>query len=288
MGATVNVDGRISDERDAVISVFDHGFVYGEGIYETLRTYGGRLFAYKRHMRRLRNSARLIDLGLGFTDDGLAAQIGATISATNLEGLEAYVRVLVTRGVGELTYNLKATPKPSLVIIVKPFAAPPAELYENGVKVLLVDVVRNHPQSVNPMIKSNNLLNQALAAQQAFKRGAFEAVLRNYRGELTECATANLFIVKGGTALTPPLECGLLPGITREVLLEVGREAGIEMREQVLHDDDLFGADEAFLTSTTREALPIVTVNERTIGSGKPGAIARRLLQGFRDRAGMR
>ena len=285
MAATVNVNGRISGEREALISVLDHGFVYGEGIYETLRTYNGRLFLYDRHMRRLRNSARLIDLEPPFTDAELAARIGATTAAAQLGGSEAYVRVLVTRGVGELTYDLKATPTPSFVIIVKPLPAQPAGIYEKGVKVVLVDVVRNHPQSVNPMIKSNNLLNSALAAQQAFKRGAFEGVMRNYRGELTECATANLFIVKNGTALTPPLECGLLPGITREFLFELGRDAGIDVREQVLRDEDMFGAEEAFLTSTTREVVPIVTVDERPIGSGNPGPVTGKLLKGLRDRA---
>ena len=271
MPATVNVNGRITAERDAVIPVFDHGFLYGEGVYETLRTYNGRLFLYERHMRRLRNSARMIELELPFTDESLRAQITETINAADLGGSEAYLRVLVTRGVGDLTYNLNATPKPSVVIIAKPMPAPSAELYQTGVKVALVDVVRNHPQSVNPVIKSNNLLNSALAAQEAFRRGAFEAVMRNYRGELTECATANLFIVRNDAVLTPPLKCGLLPGITREFVVELGRELGIDVLERVLRDEDLFDADEAFLTSTTREVLPIVAVDDRTIGTGKPG-----------------
>jgi branched-chain amino acid aminotransferase len=187
----------------------------------------------------------------------------------------------VTRGVGELTYDLKATPKPSWVIIVKPLPSPGAEIYERGVTVALVDVVRNHPQSVSPMIKSNNLMNSALAAQQALKRGAFEAVMRNYRGELTECTQSNLFIVKNGAALTPPLESGLLPGITRELVFEIGRDADIEVREQILRDDDLFTADEAFLTSTTREVLPIVAVDDRDIGDGRPGPVTLKLLNAF-------
>jgi len=285
MAAMVNVNGRISDERDAVISVFDHGFLYGEGIYETLRTYNGRPFLYARHMRRLRNSAAMIALDIPFTDDQLAAQIRDTKAAVHLEGAEAYIRVLVTRGVGELTYDIKATPTPSVVVIVKPLVEPSREAYEQGVKVALVDIVRNHPASVNPMIKSNNLLNQALAGQEAIRRGGFEGVMRNYRGELTECTTANLFVVRDGVALTPPLESGLLPGITREFLFEVGRDVGIDVREQVLRDDDLFAADEAFLTSTTREAVPIVEVDERTIGSGKPGPVTKQLLKGFRERA---
>lgn len=285
MAATVNVNGRISSEQDAVVPVFDHGFLYGEGIYETLRTYNGRLFLYDRHLRRMRNSARLIDLALPFTDDELAARIQDTLAAARLDTNEAYVRVLVTRGVGELTYDPKATPKPSWVIIVKALPSPPAELYERGVKVVLVDVVRNHPQSVNPMIKSNNLMNSALAAQQALKHGGFEAVMRNYRGELTECTQSNLFIVKNGAALTPPLEAGLLPGITREFVFEIGRNAGIEVREKLLRDDDLFAADEAFLTSTTREVLPIVAVDDRSVGDGKPGPVTLKLLEAFRDRA---
>ena len=283
MSATVNVNGRITPERDALISVFDHGFLYGEGIYETMRTYHGRPFLYGRHMRRMRRSAGLIDLPLPFTDDELAARIRETQAASGLTG-EAYIRVLVTRGIGELTYDPKATPHPSLVIIVKPHIDPPPEVYEQGVRVVLVDVVRNHPASVNPMIKSNNLMNSALAMQEAIRQHAFEGVMRNYRGELTECTTANLFIVKGGIALTPPLEAGLLPGITREFLFDVGTDVGVDVREQVLRDADLFGADEAFLTSTTRELVPIVAVGDRRIGDGRPGTVTRRLLDGFRRR----
>ena len=293
MAATVNVNGRISAEQDAVIPVFDHGFLYGEGIYETLRTYEGRLFLFDRHLRRLRNSARLIDLVIPFAnDDELVAHIRDTIEAANLDVAavhgrrpDAYVRVMITRGVGELTYDLKATPKPSWIIIVKPLVPPADEVYDRGVKVVLVDVVRNHPQSVNPMIKSNNLMNSALAAQEAYKRGSFEAVMRNYRGELTECTQSNLFIVKNGVALTPPVDAGLLPGITRAFLFEVGAEAGIEVREAVLRDPDLLGADEAFLTSTTREVTPIVKVDDQTIGTGVPGPVTLTLLARYREHA---
>jgi branched-chain amino acid aminotransferase len=285
MSAQVCVNGRISSDRDAVISVFDHGFLYGEGVYETMRTYHGRPFLYDRHMRRLRNSARMILLDVPFTDGDLASQIRDTMAAASLNGAEAYIRVLLTRGVGELTYDPQATPSPSLVIIVKPQVDPPAEVYENGVRTVIVDIVRNHPQTVNPMIKSNNLMNSALAAQEAIRKGGFEGIMRNYRGEITECTTANLFIVRNGAALTPPLASGLLPGITREFLFEIGKDVGVEMREHVLRDDDLFAADEAFLTSTTREAVPIVKIDDRTIGSGKPGPVTKKLLDGFRRRA---
>jgi branched-chain amino acid aminotransferase len=285
MAATVSVNGRISSEREATISVFDHGFLYGEGIYETLRTYYGYPFLLDRHLRRLRNSARMMVLDLPFTDEQIAAHIQKTMTAAELKGSEAYIRLLVTRGIGALTYDPAATPTPSVVIIVKPHEDLPPEVYEHGVRVVIVDVVRNHPETVNPMIKSNNLMNSALAAQQALRRGGFEAVMRNYRGELAECSTANLFIVKEGAALTPPLDAGLLPGITREFLFEIGRDAGIPVREQVLHDDDLFEADEALLTSTTRELVPIVTVDDRTIGNGRPGPVTKKLLEEFRRRA---
>jgi branched-chain amino acid aminotransferase len=284
MSATVNVNGRITPECEAVISVFDHGFLYGEGIYETMRTYHGRPFLFDRHMRRLRRSAAMIELALPFSDEELAAQIRDTQAAAKLDG-EVYIRVLVTRGVGELTYDLKATPNPSIVIIVKPQIDPPAEAYEKGVRVMVVDIVRNHPATVNPMIKSNNLMNSALAMQQALRSNAFEGVMRNYRGELSECTTANLFIVKNNVALTPPLEAGLLPGITREFLFDIGEDAGVEVAEKVLVDEDLFRADEAFLTSTTRELVPIVTVNDRTIGNGRPGPVTGKLLNAFRRAA---
>ncbi|HEV8209677.1 MAG TPA: aminotransferase class IV, partial [Vicinamibacterales bacterium] len=198
---------------------------------------------------------------------------------------EAYIRILVTRGIGELTYDPAATPTPSIVVIVKPNVDPPRDAFERGVKVSLVGVVRNHPGTVNPLIKSNSLLNNALAMQEALRCGAFEGVMRNYKGELAECTQSNLFIVKNGAALTPPIEAGLLPGITRAFLFEVGAEAGIPVREAVLKDADLLDADESFLTSTTREVVPIVRVDDRTIGSGLPGPITRALLDGYRRKA---
>jgi branched-chain amino acid aminotransferase len=288
MAATINVNGRVFDQEHAVISVFDHGFLYGEGVYETLRTYNGQPFLFARHMRRLRTSAKMLALGVPLSDAEIEARFRGTMRLAGLgEGpdREAYIRILVTRGIGELTYDPAATPTPSIVVIVKPNVNPPAEVFERGVRVSLVPIVRNHPGSVNPLIKSNNLLNNALAMQEAFRRGGYEGVMRNYKGELAECTQSNLFIVKNGAALTPPIDAGLLPGITREFLFEVGAGAGIPVREAVLRDDDLFGADEAFLTSTTREAVPIVQVDDRTIGSGTPGPVTHALLEGFRRKA---
>ena len=288
MSATVNVNGRVSDQEHAVISVFDHGFLYGEGVYETLRTYNGQPFLFDRHMRRLRNSAGMLALGVPLSDREIAERFRETVRAAGLgiDGKgEAYIRILVTRGIGDLSYDPAATPEPSIVVIVKPHVEVPADAFDRGVKAALVPVVRNHPGSVNPLIKSNNLINSALAMQEAMRRGAFEGIMRNYRGELAECSTANIFVVKGGAALTPPLDAGLLPGITREYLFEIGPEAGVAVREQVLRDADLFGADECFLTSTTREIVPIVRVDEHTIGNGRPGPVSRRLLDVFRTKA---
>jgi branched-chain amino acid aminotransferase len=288
MAATVNVNGRVSDQEHAVISVFDHGFLYGEGVYETLRTYNGQPFLFDRHMRRLRKSAGMLALDVPLSDEEMDARSRDTMRAAGLgddAGREAYIRILLTRGIGELTYDTRATPTPSVVVIVKPHVDPPHEVFERGVKVSLVPIMRNHPGSVNPMIKSNNLLNNALAMQEAFRRGGFEGVMRNFRGELAECTQSNLFLVRNGEALTPPIDAGLLPGITREFLFEVGRDVGVTVREAVLRDDDLFAADESFLTSTTREVVPIVQVDERSIGSGRPGPVTRALLDGFRRRA---
>jgi branched-chain amino acid aminotransferase len=281
MTATVNVNGRITGDRDAVVSVFDHGFLYGEGVYETLRTYDGRLFQFARHARRLRRSARMIALDVPFTDGALEAEIDRTRRTARLPG-DAYIRVLLTRGIGDLTYDPRATPAPTLVIIVKPQVDPPPEAYRDGVRCVIVDIIRNHPRSVDPLIKSNNLMNSALAMQEALRRGAFEGVMRNYRGELAECTTANLFVVKDGVVLTPPVDAGLLPGITREFIFELGGQTGIEVREAVLQAEDLYAANEAFLTSTTREAVPITRVDDRTIGSGRPGPVTLRLLDAFR------
>jgi len=285
MAATVNVNGRVSDQEHAVISIFDHGFLYGEGVYETLRTYNGQPFLFERHMRRLRKSAGMLALSVPMTDTEIDARFRETMRAAGLGDApdrEAYIRILLTRGIGELTYDPAATPTPSVVVIVKPNVHPPQDVFERGVKVSLVGVIRNHPGTVNPLIKSNSLLNNALAMQEALRHGSFEGVMRNYKGELAECTQSNLFIVKDGAALTPPIDAGLLPGITREFLFEIGATAGIPVREAVLKDEDLLGADEAFLTSTTREVVPIVKVDDRTVGSGKPGPITQALLEAYR------
>lgn len=284
MAAVVNVNGRICGEREAVVSVFDHGFVFGEGVYEVLRTYHREPFLLDAHLRRMRESAAMIGLDVPYSDAELLERIRRTLDAApDLE--EAYIRILLTRGVGEFSYDPKSCPAPTLVVIVKPHMAPPLEVYERGVRIALVDVTRNHPYSVSPRIKSNNLLNNVLAMQQAIKRGAFEALMKNYRGELCECSQSNFFIVRAGEAQTPPLEAGLLAGVTRAFVFELGRECGVPVRESTLHESDLSGAGEAFLTSTTREIVPIVAIDDRRIGNGVPGPVTLRLLRAFRQRS---
>ena len=280
----VYVNGRIAPADSAVIPVYDHGFVFGEGVYETLRTYNRVPFLYDRHVRRLRASAGYLELDVPFDDATLANRIEQTMEAAG-EMREAYIRVLLTRGVGELTYDLKATPSPSLIIIVKPLDEPPARVLNDGIRISLVPILRNHPGSVNPIIKSNNLLNNALAMQEAYRRGGEEGLMCNYRGELSECSQSNFFIVRNGVVLTPASEAGLLEGVTRAFLFEIGRQVGIEVRDATLWPADLESADEAFITSTTRELSPVTRIDERVIGSGKPGPITMQLLDAYRKGA---
>ena len=285
MGATVFVNGRISDAATASVPVFDHGFLYGEGVYETLRTYHRLPFLFDRHFRRLRHSASLMDLPVPFSQHELLEHIRKTMDA-HAGGLdEAYIRVLLTRGVGELTYNPSATPTPTLVIIVKPFVAPAESTFTDGIRLSLVSVRRNHPRALNPMIKSNNLMNNALAMQEALRAGAEEALMRNQDGELVECSQSNVFLVRRGEAVTPPLSAGLLPGITREFILEMAAELGIPAKEARLTPDDLRSADEAFISGTTREVTPVVRIDDQVVGSGKPGPVTVKLLTEFRKRA---
>jgi branched-chain amino acid aminotransferase len=280
----VYVNGTIRPANEAVVPVYDHGFLYGEGVYETLRTYNRVPFLYDRHQARLRASAERIRLDVPFSDGQLAGWIDDTVAQAG-DLTEAYIRILLTRGVGELNYDPRSTPTPTLVIIVKPFEPPPARVFEQGINICLVDVLRNHPGSVNPLIKANNLLNNALAMQEANRRGGEEGLMCNYRGELSECAQANFFMVRDGAVLTPPSEAGLLEGITRAFVFEVGRGERIEVRDAVLYPKDLETADEAFITSTTRELSPVVTIDGKPIGDGKVGAVTRRLLDGYRRKA---
>jgi branched-chain amino acid aminotransferase len=284
MRGAVYVNGTISPADTAVVPVLDHGFMYGEGVYEVLRTYNGEPFLYDRHITRLRSSARHLHLDVPFDDATLRSWVDRTSAAAALSG-DTYVRILLTRGIGDLTYDVRATPAPSVIIIVKPQEAPPSRVRTDGIRISLVSILRNHPGSVNPIIKSNNLLNNALAMQEAHRRGGEEALMCNYRGELSECSQSNFFLVRDGVALTPKSQAGLLEGITRAFLFEVGREIGVEVRDTTLMPADLDSADEIFITSTTREVSPVVSVDDRAIGDGQPGPITLKLWDAYHRRA---
>ena len=292
MKGAVYVNGTITPADQAVVPVYDHGFVYGEGVYETLRTYNRIPFLYDRHMRRLRASAAALRLDVPFDDDTLRGWLDDTMAAASrlpdaptTGSREAYIRILLTRGVGELSYDLKATPAPSLIIIVKPFDEPPARMFDEGIRIALVSILRNHPGSVNPIIKSNNLLNNAIAMQEALRKGGEEALMCNYRGELAECSQSNFFLVRNGVALTPRSASGLLEGLTRGFLFEVGRDIGIPVEEAALRPEDIGAAQEAFITGSTRELTPVVRIDDQVIGDGRPGPVTRALLEGFRKKA---
>jgi branched-chain amino acid aminotransferase len=282
MPTMVNVDGRLAGERDAVVSVFDHGFLFGEGVYEVMRTYRQRPFLFEPHMRRLRASADRLALPIPTSDAEIRDRIAATIAAAQLPA-EAYIRLLVTRGVGEIGYDPATCGSPTIVVIVKPHTELPADAYANGVTIALVSVVRNHPESVNPIIKSNNLLNNALAMQEAYRRGAAEALMKNHRGEIAECAMSNIFVVTAGAVRTPPITAGLLAGVTRAFVLELAAKTGVRAFEETLREEDVASAEEMFFTSTTREIVPVVRVDDRVIGPGKPGPVTQRLRAAFAE-----
>ena len=284
MEANVYINGIITEGDQAVVSVFDHGFLYGDGVYETVRTYNRQPFLLDRHLTRLRASADRLALDISTSDEDLKASIEKTMDGVNTSG-EVSLRVLVTRGIGKLSYDPAACPIPTIVIIAHPHFDTPSAVQRDGINVIVASVLRNHPRSVDPGIKSNNLLNNVLAMQEAIRQGAHEAILLNHRGELTECAQSNLFAVLNGDVLTPPLNAGLLEGVTRNFLFEVGADIGIPVCEAVLYEADFKKFDELFITSTTREVIPVVRVGEQSIGSGRPGPIASRLLVRFRDLA---
>ncbi len=282
--AAVNVNGVVTSGDRAVVSVFDHGFLYGDGVYETLRTYNRRPFLPDRHFARLRASAARLSLAVPPTDAELESRLRDTMRDVNPQG-EVTLRMLVTRGVGDLGYDPAVCRTPTIVIIARPHREPPARVHREGVRLVVASVLRNHPRSVDPVIKSNNLLNNVLAAQEAVRAGADEAILLNHRGELAECSQSNLFVVRDGAVLTPPLDAGLLEGVTRNLLFEVGADLGVPVREEVLRESDLPAVDELFITSTTREVVPVVRVGAQIIGSGAPGPVAGRLLARLRERA---
>lgn len=282
MGFAVSIDGRVGSPEEVTLKVTDNGFVFGDSAYETLRTYGGRPFELGRHLARLRRSISLLGFDLKVGDDEIQARIDACLSYAS--NLESYLRVIVSRGVGDMSYRFERIPGATVAIYAKPLEATSEELYEKGGAAVIVSIRRNPIEALNPAIKASNLLNNALATREAYGKGAFEAILLNTRGEVAEGAGSNVFIVKGGLLLTPPLSCGLLAGITREVTLEIAEALEVPNEERVLHPEDLAGADELFITSTLKELAPMVTLDGKKVGTGAPGPVTKRLLAAYRER----
>jgi branched-chain amino acid aminotransferase len=280
MALFASVNGAILPAEQARVSVLDNGFTFGDSVYEVLRTYGGRPFEAARHFRRLRASAERLGFGVPGSDGDLLDQVRALL-ARGGDG-ESYVRIVLTRGVGDSSYDFDAVVGPTLVMIAKELSPYPERHYTEGIRVAAVGVRRNHRLSLDPAIKSSNLLNNILAVREARTRGAEEPILLNVEGCLAEGASTNVFLAKDGVLRTPSLDTGILAGITREVVIELAAGLGLPCRAVTLRLDDLLDADEAFLSSTTREVVPIHAVDERLVGDGRPGPLTRRMMDAFR------
>lgn len=275
------MDGKLVDERNAKISVFDHGLLYGDGVFEGIRAYNGRVFKLKEHIDRLFYSAKAILLDIPMSPAHLMKATLATLRANRLR--DAYVRLVVTRGVGNLGLNPRSCRKPTVFIIAGKIQIYPPELYARGMDIVTVPTVRNLHSAVNPAIKSLNYLNNILAKIEANNAGVEEAVMLNADGYVAECTADNLFIVRKGSLLTPPLSAGALHGITRGTVMELAAKQDMEVLEPNITRYDLFNADECFLTGTGAEIMPVIKIDGRIIGQGKPGAVTRRLTEAFRN-----
>jgi len=281
MAEVVWINGRVYPREEAVISVFDHGFLYGDSIYETIRTSGGRPFLLERHLERLRASAAALHLDLDRTlEDDHRGVDEALAAAANPESI---IRIVVTRGEGDIGYGQDLCPHPSSLIYVRPTHPLHDPETRPGIRVVILSVLRNDPRTVSPAIKSGNLLNNILGAHEAEERGVQEGIMLNPAGQVAEGTMTNLFIVKDGVVRTPPLEDGILPGITRGFVLEVARDIGVSIREESFPPANLLAADEAFLTGTTRAVQPILSVDEVQLGDGRRGPITYRLMRAFAE-----
>ena len=272
----VYIDGKYYDEGNSKISVFDHGLLYGDGIFEGIRAYNGRVFKLKEHIDRLFHSAQAILLKLPLTHAELIAAVVEAFRRNNVR--DGYIRLVVTRGVGTLGLNPNRCKHPSVIIIAGKIQLYPPDLYRKGMEIVTVPTARNLHSALNPAIKSLNYLNNILAKIEANNAGCEEAVMLNAEGFVAECTGDNLFIVKEGQLMTPPLSAGALYGITRKVVMEIAAESGLKVSEPNLTRYDLFNAEECFLTGTAAELMPVVKIDGRLIGSGEPGPVTERLV----------
>jgi branched-chain amino acid aminotransferase len=280
MSRQVYIAGKFVPQEDAKISVFDHGLLYGDGVFEGLRAYRGRVFRLREHIVRLYESAKAIWLEIPMSQDEMCDAVNEAVRVNKID--DGYVRLVVTRGAGTLGLDPNRCSNPQVIIIADAISLYPKELYEKGLEIVTVSVQRNHPAALNARIKSLNYLNNILAKIEGLQAGCIEALMLNHKGEVAECTGDNIFLVHRGALLTPPLEAGILGGITRAAVIEIGRDANIEVRELPLTKHDVYIADECFLTGTAAEIVPVVKVDSRTIGTGKPGPMTRDLEKRFK------
>jgi branched-chain amino acid aminotransferase len=273
------LDGKLVDEDQAKISVFDHGLLYGDGVFEGIRFYKGRVFRLEQHITRLFHSARALVLPLPWDEQEVCGFVCETIRANDLR--DGYVRLVITRGPGGLGLNPFLCGDPSMFIIASTITLYPGEHYDKGLQLATCATRRTAPASLSPQVKSLNYLNNVLAKVEAIQAGAAEGLMLNEQGYVAECTGDNLFLVRNGVLFTPPIADGALDGITRGVILELAAGLGLEAREQTLTRYDIFTADECFLTGTAAEVIPVVSLDRRAIGSGTPGPVTRRMLDAF-------
>lgn len=275
----IYLNGTLLAKEDAKISVFDHGLLYGDGVFEGMRSYGGRVFRLEQHLERLWNSAKAIWLEIPITRQAMAQAVNDTVAANGIQ--DGYIRLVVTRGVGTLGLDPNRCSHPQVIIIADRIELYPEEFYRNGLEIVTASTIRNHPAAMNPRIKSLNYLNNILAKIEGLKAGCIEALMLNHKGEVAECTGDNIFLVRDGVLQTPPTDAGILEGITRDAVIELAREAGIEVREMPMTRHDVYIAQECFLTGSAAEVIPVVKIDSRTIGDGKPGPMTRDLIERF-------
>lgn len=282
------MDGQLVDADRAAVSVFDHGVLYGDGVFEGIRVYNGRIFKLQTHLHRLYQSAHAIRLDVPFTLEQLTAACRDTLDANDRR--DGYIRLCVTRGPGTLGLNPFTCGRPMTFIIADTIALYPPEVYDTGLAIITASTVRGHPAALSPRIKSMNYLNNILAKIEALDAGVMEAVMLNPQGFVAECTGDNLFIVRrsadaGGEpeVLTPPLHAGILEGVTRNVVIDLASHAGLAVRETDLTKHDLYTADELFLTGTAAEVIPVTSIDRRTLGDGSAGPVTTRLIEAFRE-----
>lgn len=275
----VSIDGQVVDSGEARVSVFDRGFLYGDSVFEVFRTYGGVPFGQREHLERLQRSADRLMISMPVSVETLSSEVAATLEAAG-EG-EWYVRVVITRGTGPLTYDPSTATTPLRVIITAPVSLPPADHYERGIAVALLHASRPTDDERASGAKASNYLANLLAVHEAKQKGAQEALMLGRRGQILEGASSNLFIVKDGVVRTPEHQAGILMGITRAAVLAAAATEGIGVEEGEVRPEDLYGADEAFITSSIREVMPVVSADGRTIGSGAPGSVTKRLHEAY-------